>query len=211
VTFLLDRAGVTGPDGASHHGVFDLTFLRMIPNMVLGAPADAADLCGMIETAATHPGPMAIRYPKAAATSIPSIPVAPIPVGEWAELSSGSDVLFLANGRYVETVQKVASRLEQDGVSVGVVNARWVKPLDGRLFDWVDSAKVVVTVEDNVLAGGFGAAVLEALAGTGLAGKVHTIGIPDAFLPFGSADDVISSIGLDVDSLTSRVQLILEH
>ena len=211
VTFLLDRAGVTGPDGASHHGMFDLTFLRMIPNMVLGAPADAADLCGMIETAATHDGPMAIRYPKAAATSIPSIPVAPIPVGEWAELSSGSDVLFLANGRYVETVQKVASRLEQDGVSVGVVNARWVKPLDGRLFDWVDSAKVVVTVEDNVLAGGFGAAVLEALAGTGLAGKVHTIGIPDAFLPFGSADDVISSIGLDVDSLTSRVQLILER
>lgn len=210
VTFLLDRAGVTGPDGPSHHGVFDLTFLRMIPNMVVGAPADAADLCGMIETAALHPGPMAIRYPKAAATSIPTIPVDPIPVGEWAELSSGDDVLFLANGRFVETAQKVATRLEQDGLSVGVVNARWVKPLDARLADWVAEAKLVVTVEDNVLSGGFGAAVLEALAGTGLAGKVHTVGLPDAFLPFGSPDDVIASIGLDVDSLTDRVRLILQ-
>jgi len=211
VTFLVDRAGVTGPDGPSHHGVFDLTFLRMIPNMVVGAPADAADLCGMIETAATHDGPMTIRYPKAAATSIPAIPVSPIPVGEWVELSAGDDVLFLANGRHVETAQKVATRLEQDGLSVGVVNARWVKPLDDRLPDWASGAKVVVTVEDNVVAGGFGAAVLEALAGTGLAAKVHTIGVPDAFLPFGSADDVLEAVGMDVDGLTERVQVILRR
>ena len=209
VTFLVDRAGVTGPDGPSHHGVFDLTFLRMIPGMVVGAPADAADLCGMIETAATHGGPMAIRYPKAAATSIPTIPVPAIPIGEWAELSWGDDLLILANGRFVETAQKVASRLQQDGRSVGVVNARWVKPLDPRLEDWVRRAGAVVTLEDNVVAGGFGAAVLEALAGTGLAGKVHTVGVPDAFLPFGSADDVLQSVGLDVDSLVDRLRLIL--
>jgi 1-deoxy-D-xylulose-5-phosphate synthase len=209
VTFLVDRAGVTGPDGPSHHGVFDLTFLRMIPNMVVGAPADAADLCGMIETAATHDGPMTIRYPKAAATSIPAIPVSPLPVGEWAELSAGEDMLFLANGRHVETAQKVATRLEQDGLSVGVVNARWVKPLDERLADWVSSAKVVVTVEDNVVAGGFGAAVLEALAGTSLAARVHTIGVPDAFLPFGSADEVLEAVGMDTEGLTDRVRVIL--
>ncbi|MEX1005834.1 MAG: 1-deoxy-D-xylulose-5-phosphate synthase [Acidimicrobiia bacterium] len=210
VTFLVDRAGVTGPDGPSHHGVFDLTFLRMIPGMVVGAPADAADLCGMIETAATHDGPMAIRYPKAAATSIPAIPVQAIPVGEWAELSWGDDLLILANGRFVESAQKVAARLQQDGASVGVVNARWVKPLDPRLEDWVRRAGAVVTLEDNVVAGGFGAAVLEALAGTGLAGKVHTVGVPDAFLPFGSADDVLQSVGLDVDSLVERLRLILQ-
>lgn len=209
VTFLLDRAGVTGPDGPSHHGVFDLTFLRMIPGMVVGAPADAADLCGMIETAATYDGPMAIRYPKAAATSIPAVPVDPIPIGQWAEVRSGEDVLVLANGRFVETAQKVAGRLESDGVSVGVVNARWIKPLDERLEEWVEGARTVVTLEDNVVAGGFGAAVMERLAGTGLAGKVHTIGIPDAFLPFGSADDVITSIGLDPDSLTDRIRLLL--
>ena len=209
VTFLVDRAGVTGPDGPSHHGVFDLTFLRMIPGMVVGAPADAADLCGMIETAATHDGPMAIRYPKAAATSIPSIPVPAIEIGEWAELSWGDDLLILANGRFVESAQKVATRLQQDGASVGVVNARWVKPLDPRLEDWVRRARVVVTLEDNVVSGGFGAAVLEALSGTGLAGKVHTVGVPDTFLPFGSADDVLQSVGLDVDSLVERLRLIL--
>ncbi|MEX2654673.1 MAG: 1-deoxy-D-xylulose-5-phosphate synthase [Acidimicrobiia bacterium] len=210
VTLLVDRAGVTGPDGPSHHGAFDLTFLRMIPGMVVGAPADAADLCGMIETAATHRGPMAIRYPKAAATSIPAIPVPAIPVGEWAELSTGDDLLILANGRYVETAQKVAGRLEQEGMSVGVINARWVKPLDPRLEAWVRGAGAVVTIEDNVLSGGFGAAVLESLSGTGLAGKVHTIGLPDSFLPFGSADDVISSVGLDVDALTDRLRLIVQ-
>lgn len=209
VTFLVDRAGVTGPDGPSHHGVFDLTFLRMIPGMVVAAPADAADLCGMIETAATHDGPMAIRYPKAAATSIPAVPVEPIPVGEWAEIRSGDDLLVLANGRFVETAQKVAGRLESDGHSVGVVNARWVKPLDERLEEWVAAARVVVTLEDNVVAGGFGAAVLEKLAGTGLGGKVHTIGVPDRFLPFGAADDVLVSIGLDPDSLTDRLRLLL--
>jgi 1-deoxy-D-xylulose-5-phosphate synthase len=209
VTFLVDRAGVTGPDGPSHHGVFDLTFLRMIPGMVVGAPADAEDLCAMIETAATHDGPMAIRYPKSSATSIPAIPVAPIAIGEWTELRSGDDMLILANGRYVEAAQKIAGRLEQEGASVGVVNARWVKPLDPRLGDWVRGSRVVVTLEDNVLAGGFGAAVLESLAGTGLGGKVHTVGVPDAFLPFGSADDVLTSVGLDVDSLTDRLRVLL--
>ncbi|MDX1447847.1 MAG: 1-deoxy-D-xylulose-5-phosphate synthase [Acidimicrobiia bacterium] len=209
VTFLLDRAGVTGPDGPSHHGVFDLTFLRMIPGMVVGAPADAADLCGMLETAASHDGPMAIRYPKASATSIPAVPATPIPVGEWSEIRAGEDLLILANGRFVEIAQKVAVRLEQDGISVGVVNARWVKPLDPRLEDWVDGARVVVTLEDNVVAGGFGAAVLEQLAGSSLAAKVHTLGVPDRFLPFGSADAVLSSIGLDPESLTDRLRLLL--
>lgn len=208
VTFLVDRAGVTGPDGPSHHGAFDLTFLRMIPGMVVGAPADAADLAGMIETSHTHDGPMAIRYPKAAATSLPSIPAEPVPIGQWAELSQGDDVVFLANGRFVEVAQKAAGRLEQEGLSVGVVNARWVKPLDPRLPDWVAGARHVVTIEDNVLSGGFGAAVLEELAGTGLAGKVHTLGIPDRFLPFGSPDAVLDVIGLDVESVTDRVRAL---
>jgi len=211
VTLLVDRAGVTGPDGPSHHGAFDLTFLRMIPGMVVGAPADAADLCGMIETATTHDGPMAIRYPKAAATSLPTLPAHPIPVGEWAELSSGDDVLFLANGRFVETVQKAASRLSRDGLSVGVVNARWVKPLDARLAEWVAGSRMVVTVEDNVVTGGFGAAVLEELAGSDLVGRVHTFGLPDAFLPFGSADDVLESVALDAASIADRVRLLLRR
>jgi 1-deoxy-D-xylulose-5-phosphate synthase len=209
VTFLIDRAGVTGPDGPSHHGVFDLTYLRMIPNMVVGAPADADELCAMIETAAIHPGPMAIRYPKGAAVSFPALPVGPLTVGEWEVRTEGSDLLLLATGRMVEVAEKVATTLGQQGVECSVVNARWVKPLDPRLEEWVASHKHTVTLEDNVRSGGFGAGVLEALAGTGLAGKVACIGLPDVFLPFGSADAVTEWAGLDHDSIVARIEMLL--
>ncbi len=209
VTFLIDRAGVTGPDGPSHHGVFDLTFLRMVPNLVVGAPADAAELCGMLEAALAHDGPVALRYPKASASSLPLIPAEPIPIGVWEELSFGEDVLFLANGRMVEHAQKAAATLSQSGLTCGVVNARWVKPLDDRLPAWAAAYRHVVCIEDNVISGGFGAAVMEALAGTGLAGKVHLLGIPDHFLPAGSADEVIRSVGLDPDQIADRVALLL--
>src|SRR5688572_24865523 len=209
VTFLVDRAGVTGPDGPSHHGVFDLTYLRMVPNMVVGAPADAEELCAMIETAAAHDGPIAIRYPKGAASSLPALPVEPMPIGEWEVRSEGSDVLLLANGRLVETAEKVASTLGQQGVQCSVVNARWVKPLDPRLADWVAAHRLTVTLEDNVKSGGFGAAVLEALAGTGLGGKVASIALPDVFLPFGSAEAVIEWAGLDHDSIAAQIQVLL--
>ncbi|GIU92696.1 MAG: 1-deoxy-D-xylulose-5-phosphate synthase 2 [Acidimicrobiia bacterium] len=205
VVFLIDRAGVTGPDGPSHHGVFDLSYLRMIPGLVVGAPSDAAELCAMLETAIAYDGPIAIRYPKAAATSVPTVPADPIPVGEWQERSAGEDVLFLAAGRMVETAEKAAAQLAQRGVSCGVVAARWVKPMDRRLEDWVARYPTVVTLEDNVVTGGFGAAVLERLADTGLADRVRVVGIPDRFLPAGSADDVLASVGLDPDSVADRV------
>lgn len=209
VTFLIDRAGVTGPDGPSHHGVFDLTYLRMIPNMVVGAPADADELCAMIETAAIHPGPMAIRYPKGAAVSFPALPVGPLTVGEWEVRTEGSDLLLLATGRMVEVAEKVATTLGQQGVECSVVNARWVKPLDPRLEEWVAAHEHTVTLEDNVRTGGFGAGVLEALSGTGLAGKVACIGLPDVFLPFGSADAVSEWAGLDHDSVVARIEMLL--
>jgi 1-deoxy-D-xylulose-5-phosphate synthase len=210
VVFLLDRAGVTGPDGPSHHGVFDLSYLRMIPNLVVGVPSDADELCGMLETALDHPGPIAIRYPKAPAASIPSFPVDPIPVGRWRELSTGEDVLFLAAGRMLERAEKAASSLEASGVSCTVVDVRWIKPLDERLADRVAGHRITVTLEDNVLAGGFGSAVLEALDGTGLSGRVHLVGLPDRFLPFGPADRVLASVGLDPETVADRVRLLLE-
>jgi 1-deoxy-D-xylulose-5-phosphate synthase len=175
----------------------------------VAAPADAGELCAMIETGITHDGPFAIRFPKASATSLPSLPVDPIPIGQWEEVTTGEDVLFLANGRFVETTQKAAATLEQRGISCGVVNARWIKPLDARLEDWVSRYRLVVTVEDNVLTGGFGAAVMERLAGTELAGRVHLMGIPDGFLPFGAPDDVLGAIGLDPDAIADRVGLLL--
>lgn len=210
VVFLIDRAGVTGPDGPSHHGVFDLSYLRMIPNMVVGVPADAAELCAMIETAVDHDGPIAIRYPKGGATSVPSLPVESIPVGEAELRSSGTDVLMLAAGRMVEIAEKAALDLTQHGHSVGVVNARWVKPLDPRILQWSLSAKHVVTLEDNVVAGGFGAAVMEAFANAGMTKNVTCIGVPDRFLPFGSPNDVMEWAGMDADSVVGRVAALLE-
>jgi 1-deoxy-D-xylulose-5-phosphate synthase len=205
VTFLIDRAGITGPDGPSHHGVFDLSYLRMVPNMVIGAPADAPELAGMIATAVTHDGPMAIRFPKAAAASLPALPAAPIPIGEWEELREGEDVLILASGRLVETAQKAATEASAQGISVGVVNARWVKPLDARLATWAGEYRAVITLEDNVVAGGFGSAVMEELSKVGMAGKVRILGIPDRFLPAGSVDELLHEIGLDSDGVTRAV------
>ena len=208
VTFLLDRAGVTGPDGPSHHGVFDLSYLRMIPNMVVGAPADADELCAMMETGVRHAGPMAIRYPKGAATSLPSLPVDPIPIGLWEMRAEGDEVLLLATGRMVEVAEKVATTVGEHGILCTVVNARWVKPMDDRLAAWVEDHRFTVTLEDNVTAGGFGSGVLEELTGTGLGGRVSCLGLPDAFLPFGSAADVTRWAGLDHDAIVDHVRAL---
>lgn len=207
VTFLIDRAGVTGPDGPSHHGVFDLSYLRMVPNLVVGAPADATELCAMIETAVDHDGPIAIRYPKGGAVSVPSIPVAPLEIGEAELIKEGDDVLLIAAGRMVEVAEKAAVDLGEKGVAAGVVNARWVKPLDPRILEWAAPAKRVVTLEDNVVAGGFGAAVMEAFAAAGMTKDVINIGVPDEFLPFGSPSDVMESVGMDADSVVERILL----
>jgi 1-deoxy-D-xylulose-5-phosphate synthase len=205
VTFLVDRAGITGPDGPSHHGVFDLSYLRMIPNLVVGAPADAAELCAMIETAADHHGPIAIRYPKGAAVSVPTIPAEPLPVGEAELMGQGSDVMMIALGRMVEVAAKVSADLAERGVDAGVINARWVKPLDHRILEWASVAQHIVTLEDNVLAGGFGGAVLEAFSASGLDKPVTCIGIPDGFLPFGSPSDIMEVAGIDPISVFNRV------
>jgi 1-deoxy-D-xylulose-5-phosphate synthase len=209
VTFILDRAGVTGPDGPSHHGAFDLSYLRMVPGMTIGAPSDAVELCAMVAAGLVHDGPMAIRFPKNGAGTVPDLPVDPIEIGVWDELETGADVLLLATGRMVEHAHKASTTLGQQGVSVGIVNARWVKPMDDRLKDWLQAYPLVVTLEDNVVTGGFGAGVLEAASLHGLADRVRVIGIPDEFLPPGSAGEVMKSIGLDADSIAGRVLVMV--
>lgn len=209
VTFLIDRAGITGPDGPSHHGVFDLSYLRMIPNLVVGVPADATELCAMIETAVDHDGPIAIRYPKGAAVSVPAVPATALPVGDAQLLSEGADVVLIGAGRMVETAEKAAVDLRAKGVSVGVVNARWVKPLDPRILEWSASAGHIITLEDNVVSGGFGSAVMEAFSGAGVVKEITCIGIPDQFLSFGSPSDIVQGIGLDPESVVSRVMALL--
>jgi 1-deoxy-D-xylulose-5-phosphate synthase len=203
--FVIDRAGVTGPDGSSHHGVFDLSYLRLIPNLKVAAPADATELCALLETALSMDGPVAIRYPKGPVPSTPDLPVEPLPVGRWEELRKGSDAVIFAVGRMVEVAKEAAERLGVQNISCCVVNARWVKPMDPRIVDWARSHPVVVTVEDNVGSGGFGGAVLETLAPHGLAGRVRVLALPDQFLPQGRASDILKEHGLDSAGVASAV------
>jgi 1-deoxy-D-xylulose-5-phosphate synthase len=210
VVFIIDRAGVTGPDGSSHHGVFDLSYLRMIPNMKVAAPADATELCALLETALASDGPIAIRFPRGPVPATPDLPAEALPVGRWEELRKGGDAAIFAVGRMVEVAKEAAERLETMGVSCAVVNARWVKPVDPRIVDWARAHEVVVTVEDNVGAGGFGGAVLEALAPHGLAGRVRTVSLPDKFLPHGKAADILKEYGLDAAGVARSVYVAVK-
>ena len=205
VVFVIDRAGVTGPDGASHHGIFDLSYLRMIPNLKIAAPKDATELCALLETALVTDGPVAIRYPKGPVPATPDLPVEPLPIGRWEELRKGDDAVIFAVGKMVEVAGEASERLDMQGVSCAVINARWVKPVDPRIVDWARAHRVVLTVEDNVGTGGFGGAVLEALAPHGLAGRVRMLALPDAFLPQGKASDILREHGLDAAGIARAV------
>ena len=205
VVFILDRAGVTGADGASHHGIFDLSYLRLIPNLKVAAPADATELCALLETALTMDGPVAIRYPRGPVPATPDLPVEPLPIGRWEEIRKGSDAVIFGVGRMVGVAKEAAERLEMQHISCAVVNARWVKPVDPRIVDWARNHPVVITVEDNVGSGGFGGAVLETLAPHGLAGRVRILALPDQFLPQGKAAEILKAHGLDAAGVAKAV------
>jgi 1-deoxy-D-xylulose-5-phosphate synthase len=210
VVFVLDRAGVTGSDGPSHHGVFDLSYLRMIPNLKVASPADATELCALLETALAQDGPVAIRYPKGTVPATPDLPVEALPVGRWEEVRRGADAAILAIGRMVEVALVAADRLAVEGISCGVINARWLKPMDPRLAsEWAVRYPLLLAAEDNLRAGGFGAAVLEALAQDGLAGKVRLAGLPDRFLSHGKPAAILAEEGLDPDGLAASVRTAL--
>jgi len=209
VVFALDRAGVTGPDGSSHHGIFDLSYLRLMPNLKVAAPADATELCALLETALATDGPVAIRFPRGTVPATPDLPVEPIPVGRWEEVRRGEDAAILAIGRMVEVATVAADQLAAEGIACGVVNARWLKPMDPRLVtDWAVRYPMLITAEDNV-GSGFGSAVLEALAPHGLAGKVRVAALPDGFLPHGKQAAILAEHGLDPDGLARTVRSAL--
>lgn len=206
VVFLLDRAGITGPDGPSHHGAFDLAYLRMIPGMTVGTPANGKEMVGMLATALSHPGPIALRFPKMEVTEMPSLTTPPIPIGKWEILQEGEQLLLLATGRMVEVAQQTSEILAAEGWSCGVVNSRWVKPLDPKLADLAAEYSHVYTLEDGVATGGFGSAVLEHLSAAGSEVPVTVFGIPDRFLPHGSASKVLAEAGLNPISIAQQIQ-----
>jgi len=212
VVFALDRAGLVGDDGATHHGLFDLSYLRQIPNIVIAAPKDEAELVRLVRTALAHPGPIAVRYPRGAGlgVAVPEDPE-PLPVGAWETLRPGGDLAILAVGACVAPALEAAQVLETEGWRVGVVNARFVKPLDVELLAATAAGNaLLLTAEENVLAGGFGAAVLEHLAAQGLQGvRVERAGIPDEFVEHGTQRELRARYALDAAGLTARARRLL--
>jgi 1-deoxy-D-xylulose-5-phosphate synthase len=198
VTFLLDRAGIVGPDGPTHHGAFDLAYLRHLPNLAVLAPGDAADLAAMIEFAVESDVSCAIRYPKAVASTVER-PVAPIRLAEAEVLHWGRDGMIVACGTLLEQCLPVAERLRDEGLDVGVINARCVKPLDAEtLLRAVAECPWVVVVEEAALQGGFSSALLEAACDAGLnTARLRRLGIPDRFIEHGDRAELLAELHLD--------------
>ena len=213
VIFCMDRAGLVGEDGPTHHGAFDLSYMRMIPGMVVSAPKDSNELRDLMETAVAHlDGPFAIRYPKAGPKrETPERPPMLLPIGSWEELATGADVTFLAVGTMVEMALDAAELLARDGIAAGVVNCRFVKPLDQEmLFDVASRTARLVTLEENVLDGGFGSAVTEAFLARGSEmPAIHRRGIPDRFVTHGARGLLLKEIGLDAASTREFVLSLL--
>jgi 1-deoxy-D-xylulose-5-phosphate synthase len=211
VVFCMDRAGLSGDDGPTHHGVFDISYLRGIPEIVLMAPKDEDELADMMKTAVELPGPSAIRYPRGVGTGVErkAEPQA-IPVGKAEVLEDGSDVAILGLGPMITLARELAERLERDGYSAAVINPRFVKPLDTEMLgEYSRRVAAFVTFEDHVKMGGFGLAVIEALEEMGSAVPVVRIGWPDHFIEHGKVNDLRAKYGLTVEAAQAQVLPLL--
>jgi 1-deoxy-D-xylulose-5-phosphate synthase len=213
VVFALDRGGIVGEDGATHHGLFDLSFLRSLPNMVVMAPKDENELRRMLVTALAHNGPVALRYPRGIGEGVPvEKDDTPLSIGKGEVLAVGDDLLLLAIGRGVQEALEARDLLAQDGIAATVVNCRFVKPLDTDLISDL-AAKIprIVTVEENVRQGGFGSAVLEALSDQGLTGfTLRRIGVGDTFVEHGPQKILRSRYRVDAAAVVAAARKLLE-
>ncbi len=213
VTFAIDRGGVVGDDGPTHHGAYDLSFLRFIPNLVLMAPKDENEMQHMLYTAIQYNGPAALRYPRGAGEGVElSENLCEIPIGEGELLRQGKDILLLPIGNRVYPALEAARGLEKVGIDAAVINPRFIKPLDNELIiEWAEKTGRVVTVEDNARMGGFGSAVLELLAGSSLSHiKVTTLGYGDRYLEHGTQEILWRKGKIDVPAITNAAMELMD-
>ena len=212
VTIAMDRAGIVGQDGPTHHGVFDISYLRMIPNITVMAPMDEEELRHMLFTAVNLGRPCALRYPRGAGVGTPlSNTFHTIPIGKADILEPGNDIVIIGIGDMVVPSLKARNILLSNGISAMVVNARFVKPLDEELLtDLASRFEVIVTVENNVVAGGFGSAIMELLNGkNNNKNRFLTIGIPDTFVPHGDQNKLKELYDLCPEGIANRIQALL--
>ncbi len=210
VTFAIDRAGLVGNDGATHQGQYDLSYLRSLPNMIVMAPKDENELQHMLATAIAYPGPAAVRYPRGAGFGVPfDQTIKALPVGEAELLRDGDDAVIVAIGSLVHSALEAAAALAADGLSVAVLNARFAKPLDReRILALARRTGRIVTVEENTRRGGFGSAVLEALAEAQVAAQARILALPDRVIEHGDSAKMLSSFDLDVEGIAQAVREI---
>lgn len=210
VMFAIDRAGFVGADGETHQGVYDIAFMRHIPNIVLMMPKDENELRHMMKTALEYnDGPIAYRYPR---INVPGVPLdqelVPIPIGTWEQLREGDSLTIVAVGPMVQVAEEAAEMLKREGVSAAVVNARFLKPLDGEMLNRIaqGSGKIVV-LEEASQAGSLGSAILEFYAEQGISGlDVHLMGVPDRFIEHGSIKEQLEEVGLTAKNVVREVQ-----
>ncbi len=213
VTFAIDRAGLVGPDGETHQGVFDIAFLRTVPNITLMMPKDEGELRHMIYTAISLPGPSAVRYPREDGVGAAlDVPLQLLPIGKSEKVREGSDIAFLAVGPMVAVAENAALMLAEQGISARVVNMRFLKPIDEKLLDELVKDKIpIVTVEEASGNGGLGAAVLEYYARHDTVHPVHPMGLPDQFIPHGSRPELLHHVGLTAEGLADVATQMLTH
>jgi 1-deoxy-D-xylulose-5-phosphate synthase len=215
VAFAVDRGGIVGEDGYTHHGLFDLSYLRTLPNMVLMAPKDENELRRMLLTAVEHPGPIALRYPRGTVQGVALDPeITPVPIGKAEVLAEGDDILILGIGNTVaEAVKARELLLEQHQIHATVINSRFVKPLDADcILEHAARIPRIITVEDNVRQGGFGSAVLELLHDSGLgetAVRVTRLGIPDVFVEHGPQHRLRAKYGIDAAGIVEAARVMI--
>ncbi len=210
VTFAMDRAGIVGADGPTHHGLLDIAYLRGYPNIILMAPKDEREMRDMMRTAIEHPGPAALRYPRGNGRGV-DISEAPqlIEIGKGEVLREGEDVAIVAIGSMVQPALEAADKLMGKGIDATVVNARFIKPLDEDLFlSLANENRLIVTVEEAYLAGGFGSAVIELLERHGLQDSVRIlrIGVSDEIVPHGDPKVLLAGYGLNADGIAERTE-----
>ena len=207
VRFMLDRAGFVGTDGPTHHGLYDLTYLRMIPNMTIMVPRDGGELRGMMELAYNNEsGPSAIRYPRGNTANPEENDCSQLEFGKAQILRKGKDIALFAIGSMVDIAEETADLLEKNGYSVAVVNARFVKPLDEDVIVRLGrEVQLLVSLEENTIHGGFGSGVLETLSVSGICVPTLQLGVPDRFIAQGNPDEQLRSAELSMEQIYSRI------
>ncbi|HIP64845.1 MAG TPA: 1-deoxy-D-xylulose-5-phosphate synthase, partial [Deltaproteobacteria bacterium] len=207
VRFMLDRAGFVGADGPTHHGLYDLTYLRMIPNMTIMVPRDGEELRGMMELAYNNEsGPSAIRYPRGNTANPDENDCSQLEFGKAQILRKGKDIALFAIGLMVDIAEQTADLLEKNGYSVAVVNARFVKPLDEDVIVRLGrEVQLLVSLEENTIHGGFGSGVLETLSVSGICVPTLQLGVPDRFIAQGNPDEQLRSAELSMEQIYSRI------